>query len=69
MKLFYFNKIINPLVGYLEQLQNFLKNENYGELATIVGRYYAMDRDKRWERIRVCFVVVFFNIFIIFGCL
>jgi len=24
-----------------------------GEMATIVGRYYAMDRDKRWERIEV----------------
>jgi bisphosphoglycerate-independent phosphoglycerate mutase (AlkP superfamily) len=27
--------------------------EKYGELGTVVGRYYAMDRDKRWERIRV----------------
>jgi len=32
-----------------------LKKENYGELATIVGRYYAMDRDKRWERIKVAY--------------
>ena len=30
-----------------------MKKEEYGELATIVGRYYAMDRDKRWERIKV----------------
>ncbi|CAG8766929.1 53_t:CDS:2, partial [Acaulospora colombiana] len=26
---------------------------NYGQVATIIGRYYAMDRDKRWERIKI----------------
>ena len=26
---------------------------NYGEFATVIGRYYAMDRDKRWERIEI----------------
>lgn len=30
-----------------------MKKENYGELATVVGRYYAMDRDKRWERVKI----------------
>jgi 2,3-bisphosphoglycerate-independent phosphoglycerate mutase len=30
-----------------------MKKEEYGELATVVGRYYAMDRDKRWERVRI----------------
>lgn len=30
-----------------------MKKEEYGELATVVGRYYAMDRDKRWERIEI----------------
>ncbi|KAJ3775333.1 BPG-independent [Lentinula raphanica] len=39
--------------GYCEQLLEFMKKEEYGELATIVGRYYAMDRDKRWERIKI----------------
>lgn len=38
---------------YLQQLLDFVKKENYGELATIVGRYYAMDRDRRWERIKI----------------
>lgn len=38
---------------YLKDLLDFMKKENYGELATIVGRYYAMDRDKRWERIKI----------------
>lgn len=43
------------LVSFLEQLLSFCEKEEYGELATIVGRYYAMDRDKRWERICVKF--------------
>ncbi len=30
-----------------------MKKEKYGELATVVGRYYAMDRDKRWERVKI----------------
>ncbi|KAG5643686.1 hypothetical protein DXG03_000519 [Asterophora parasitica] len=38
---------------YAQQLLDFLAKEEYGELATIVGRYYAMDRDKRWERVKV----------------
>ncbi|KAF9236130.1 cofactor-independent phosphoglycerate mutase [Melanogaster broomeanus] len=39
--------------GYAEDLLSFLESESYGELATVVGRYYAMDRDKRWERVKV----------------
>jgi 2,3-bisphosphoglycerate-independent phosphoglycerate mutase len=39
--------------GYAEDLLSFLESESYGELATVVGRYYAMDRDKRWERIKI----------------
>uniref|UniRef100_A0A1I8BZQ1 2,3-bisphosphoglycerate-independent phosphoglycerate mutase n=1 Tax=Meloidogyne hapla TaxID=6305 RepID=A0A1I8BZQ1_MELHA len=44
--------------GYLEQLLKFISSENYGELATIVGRYYAMDRDKRWERIKMAYEAI-----------
>uniref|UniRef100_A0A8H7NAR7 2,3-bisphosphoglycerate-independent phosphoglycerate mutase n=1 Tax=Bionectria ochroleuca TaxID=29856 RepID=A0A8H7NAR7_BIOOC len=36
--------------GYLEELLETAKEIGTGEIATIVGRYYAMDRDKRWER-------------------
>lgn len=36
---------------YLEQLENKLKQENLPRIASIMGRYYAMDRDKRWDRI------------------
>ncbi|KAJ7195802.1 BPG-independent [Mycena pura] len=38
--------------GYCQDLLDFLKKEEYGALATVVGRYYAMDRDKRWERVK-----------------
>ncbi|KAF2752165.1 hypothetical protein M011DRAFT_523009 [Sporormia fimetaria CBS 119925] len=40
-------------VGYMEDLLSFMKEEGVGELATVVGRYYIMDRDKRWERVEV----------------
>src|SRR5579864_3355598 len=38
-------------VGYLEQLQQKMREYNSGKIATVNGRYYAMDRDRRWERI------------------
>jgi 2,3-bisphosphoglycerate-independent phosphoglycerate mutase len=37
--------------GYLEQLQQKIREYNCGRIATVSGRYYAMDRDRRWERI------------------
>ena len=39
--------------GYAKELLDFISKGEYGELATIVGRYYAMDRDKRWERVKI----------------
>jgi 2,3-bisphosphoglycerate-independent phosphoglycerate mutase len=37
--------------GYLEKLQAFLRDLGLGKVAVVSGRYYAMDRDKRWERV------------------
>ena len=37
--------------GYLNDLQNYIRRHTYGNIATVCGRYYAMDRDNRWERI------------------
>jgi 2,3-bisphosphoglycerate-independent phosphoglycerate mutase len=37
--------------GYLEQLQQKMREYNTGKIASVNGRYYAMDRDRRWERI------------------
>ena len=39
--------------GHLEHLLKEAKDIGVGDLATIVGRYYIMDRDKRWERVEV----------------
>src|ERR1700758_4837515 len=36
---------------YVRQLQQKMRELGVGEIATLVGRYYAMDRDNRWERI------------------
>ena len=37
----------------MKDLLAFIEKEKVGEVATVVGRYYAMDRDKRWERIKI----------------
>lgn len=37
--------------GYIESLENYLQNTK-AKLASVCGRYYAMDRDKRWERVK-----------------
>lgn len=41
-------------VGYLEQLQDHIKGKN-AQIASVIGRYYAMDRDHRWPRIAEAF--------------
>jgi 2,3-bisphosphoglycerate-independent phosphoglycerate mutase len=41
-------------LGFIKQLQEHLKKTK-GKLASVVGRYYAMDRDKRWERVKVAY--------------
>lgn len=39
--------------GYMEELVETLAEIGLGQIATVVGRYYAMDRDKRWERVEI----------------
>ncbi len=41
--------------GYIEQLEKKLNEIGVGKIASVSGRYYAMDRDKRWERIERAF--------------
>jgi 2,3-bisphosphoglycerate-independent phosphoglycerate mutase len=41
-------------LGFLTDLQQHLDNTT-GKIATITGRYYAMDRDKRWERVKLAY--------------
>ena len=38
-------------LGYLRQVQQKLREIGVGKISTVAGRYYSMDRDKRWERI------------------
>lgn len=41
-------------IKYIKELNNFLTKSNV-KLATVSGRYYGMDRDKRWERIKLAY--------------
>ena len=43
--------------GFIEDLDQHLEKTN-GKLASIIGRYYAMDRDKRWERTRKAYDLI-----------
>ncbi len=40
--------------GFIAQLEEHLAQTG-GKIATVIGRYYAMDRDKRWERVKVAY--------------
>ncbi len=39
-------------IPYLKEVDDFLKKKGTGQIATVSGRYYAMDRDNRWDRIK-----------------
>lgn len=41
--------------GYMEDLTAWMKEQGIGQVASISGRYYAMDRDKRWERVELAY--------------
>lgn len=40
--------------GFIEKLEKHIEN-SCGKIASVVGRYYAMDRDKRWERVKLAY--------------
>ena len=41
--------------GYVEQLVDKMKEIGVGQVATVMGRYYAMDRDNRWDRVELAY--------------
>ena len=41
--------------GYIKELRDKMKEIGIGEVATVMGRYYAMDRDNRWERVELAY--------------
>ncbi len=42
-------------LGFITDLQQHLNRTQTGQIATVSGRYYAMDRDKRWERVKLAY--------------
>jgi 2,3-bisphosphoglycerate-independent phosphoglycerate mutase len=47
--------------GYLEQLQQKMREYGVGKIASVSGRYYAMDRDKKWDREKKAFDAMAFG--------
>lgn len=41
--------------GYIVKLQEKMKEKGVGKIASISGRFYSMDRDKRWQRVQKCY--------------
>ena len=48
-------------ISYLDDLNNEINELGIGKICTISGRYYAMDRDKRWDRLKKCYDVIVNN--------
>ena len=44
-------RLRHPAKDYVEQLEAKMKEIGVGEVASVMGRYYAMDRDNRWDRV------------------
>lgn len=49
-------------ISYIDDLNNEINELGIGKICTISGRYYAMDRDKRWDRLKKCYDVIVNNI-------
>ncbi len=45
-------------LGYLADLEKRLRAKGHGRIATVCGRYYAMDRDKRWDRVALAWAAL-----------
>ncbi len=41
--------------GYLEQVESWMREAGTGRIGSVVGRYYAMDRDRRWDRVQLAY--------------
>jgi len=44
--------------GYIKKLEDFCENIHLGEIKTVSGRFYAMDRDNRWDRTHLAYDVI-----------
>ena len=45
-------------VTYIEELEEHMKEIEYGSIASVHGRYYAMDRDKNWDRVQKSYNII-----------
>jgi 2,3-bisphosphoglycerate-independent phosphoglycerate mutase len=45
-------------LGYLAEVEKRLAAKGYGKVATVCGRYWAMDRDKRWDRVAQAYAAI-----------
>ena len=48
-------------VGFIKQLQEAIAGMEFGKIATVMGRYYAMDRDNRWDRLEKAYKTLVFG--------
>lgn len=45
----------NAGISYIANIENFMKKEEVGKVVSVMGRYWAMDRDHRWERTKTAY--------------
>ena len=52
-------RVVNPksAINDIKKLEKFISNKNC-EVASVIGRYYSMDRDNRWERIKLAYDLI-----------
>ena len=48
-------------VSFIKQLQEAIAGMDFGKIATVMGRYYAMDRDNRWDRLEKAYKTLVFG--------
>lgn len=53
---------VHSAVTFVKQLEQFFKNEHYGKILTIQGRFYAMDRDKHYDYTKQSYDAIINNI-------
>jgi 2,3-bisphosphoglycerate-independent phosphoglycerate mutase len=41
--------------GFLEEVEGWMSSAGMGRIGTVIGRYFAMDRDKRWDRVQLAY--------------
>jgi 2,3-bisphosphoglycerate-independent phosphoglycerate mutase len=46
---------------YAKSLESWIDQNNYGKIVSVTGRYYAMDRDNRWDRVKLFYDLLFYG--------